>query len=62
MILKKKKLNTNKELRATNNLPTESVEASLEEFDMSLNNIWLEYRNFLDKTVTAVLQVINDVS
>ena len=48
-------------MREANNSANESLEASLEVFDMSLNILQLNHDNFIDSNVKATIQVLSDI-
>ena len=54
-------MNQIKELRKANNSSNESVEASLEAFDMFSINCELEYKKFIDKSIKATIKTLYDV-
>ena len=51
-------LNEIKDLRETNNSLSESVEAALKGFDISLNNLQLEFNSLFDNSVEATIQIL----
>ena len=53
-------MNEVKELREGNNSLKESVESSLNAFDISLSNLQSEKKSFIDNSVNATIQILYD--